>query len=264
MCSNPSNCSRSGAVQYVPAVSASVDASHVASVASSGWSEACAHRPSPFQAVTASDDDSWLFPSANGDVPDAHEWPAYGSNDRSCGSSSDGWRRRDVLREQVHHGCELGRECRVVLREQARRGQEVPVVEVVVVELVRAEGRREADGRAGRLVVHEAPGVACGAPVGLGPLPEGVDGRRPQVGHDVRHAQLLAQHDERRRAVERLAPEVGVGRERRGGRDVGLERVDDRRALVVGDAVQVQLPGRPAAPGANDVSCDPAHSSRSP
>ena len=90
MCSKPSNCSRSGAVQYVRAVSASVDASQVASVASSGWSEACAHRPRPFQALTASDDDSWLFPSANGEVPDAHEWPAYGSNDRSCGSSADG------------------------------------------------------------------------------------------------------------------------------------------------------------------------------
>ena len=86
-------------------------------------------------------------------------------------------RRRDVLREQVHHGCELVGEGRVVLRQQPGRGQEVAVVEVVVVELVRAEGRREADGRPGGLVVDHAPGVAPRAPVGLGPLPQGVGGR---------------------------------------------------------------------------------------
>jgi hypothetical protein len=36
--------------------------------------------------LTASDVDSWLLPSANGAVPDAHEWPAYTSNTRCSGS----------------------------------------------------------------------------------------------------------------------------------------------------------------------------------
>src|SRR3954452_14344163 len=80
----------SGSVQYVRAVDASVDASQVASVARASCPEAFAQRPRPFQALTASDEDSWLLPSANGDVPEAHEWPAYGSKDRSCGSCSEG------------------------------------------------------------------------------------------------------------------------------------------------------------------------------
>src|SRR3954469_22928907 len=78
---------RSGSVQYARAVDDSVDASQVASVSSSCCPEAFAHSPSPFQAFTASDEDSWLLPSAKGEVPDAQECPAYGSNDRSCGSS---------------------------------------------------------------------------------------------------------------------------------------------------------------------------------
>src|SRR4051794_33777897 len=91
VCWKPWKPDRSGAVQYVRAVAASVEASQVASVESSAWPEASAQRPSPFHAFTASEDDSWLLPSANGDVPDAHECPAYGSNERSCGSSCEGF-----------------------------------------------------------------------------------------------------------------------------------------------------------------------------
>ena len=69
-------------------------------------------------------------------------------------------------------------------------------MEVVVVELVRAEGRREADSRPGGLVVDEAAGIPLRAAIRLGPLLERLDRLVPQVRDDVLRAQLLAEHDE--------------------------------------------------------------------
>ena len=156
-------------------------------------------------------------------------------------------------------------ERRVVLRQQARRGQQVAVVEVVVVELVRPEGRREPDGRAGGLVVDDAPGVALRAPVRLRPLPQRVDRRGPQVRHDVRHAELLAEHDERRGAVQRLAAEVRVRRERRGA----PRRPPSAPSTIAvrwssRDAVEVERAAGRQRRREGRQRASPAHSSRSP
>ena len=46
------------------------------------------HIANPFQALTDSLLDSWLFPSANGEEPEAQAWPEYGSKLRYCGKSA--------------------------------------------------------------------------------------------------------------------------------------------------------------------------------
>ena len=46
------------------------------------------HIASAFHALTDSLLDSWLFPSANGEEPEAHAWPEYGSKLRYCGKSA--------------------------------------------------------------------------------------------------------------------------------------------------------------------------------
>ena len=51
-------------------------ASRSASVSSGAFAVARAHRASPVHAVTASELDSWLLPSAKGEVPEAQEWLA--------------------------------------------------------------------------------------------------------------------------------------------------------------------------------------------
>ena len=65
------------------------------------------------------------------------------------------------------------RQGRVVGASMPGRRQQVAVVEVVVVELVRPERRREPDDRARLLVVHDAARVALLAPVRLAPLAQG-------------------------------------------------------------------------------------------
>ena len=53
-----------------------MDSIQIASVSRPALPLALAHRASPVQAVMASELDSWLLPSANGEVPEAQECPA--------------------------------------------------------------------------------------------------------------------------------------------------------------------------------------------
>jgi hypothetical protein len=90
-------------------------------------------------------------------------------------------RRPDVRREQVHDGRILLGEDRIVCRQHTGGVQEIAVVEVVVVELLRAERRRQADDTLGMLVVDEAERLALGATLRVCPLIE----RLGQLGFEV-------------------------------------------------------------------------------
>ena len=121
------------------------------------------HIASAFQALTDSLLDSWLLPSANGLEPEAHAWPEYGSKLRYCGKSAVASRGRDVGDQQVGDRGELVGQGRVVLGHHGGGVQQVAVVEVVVVQLVGAEGGLQPDHRLDAVVVDEALGRAGGA-----------------------------------------------------------------------------------------------------
>ena len=65
----------SKSVQYVGQRAASEPSSQAAS-ASRSASRRLGPEREPAHAVTASEEDSWLLPSANSPVPAAHEWDA--------------------------------------------------------------------------------------------------------------------------------------------------------------------------------------------
>ena len=143
--------------------------------------------------------------------------------------------------------------------------EEVAVVEVVVVELVRPERRREADepsapsrrtrstGRRARRSPSAGSTRAARPPSSS----SAASRRRPRRAGRPSSTSV-------RRAVERLAAEVGVRRERRASpaTSFGSCATIALRCVVV-DAVEVERPGA-ATVGAQDVRADPAHSSRAP
>src|SRR6478609_7781521 len=83
------NSLRSVLVQYSLAALASVLIIQVAWDCRSALPRTLPHRATAFQALTASLEDSWLLPSANGLLPEAHAWPAYGSKLRYCGNAEE-------------------------------------------------------------------------------------------------------------------------------------------------------------------------------
>jgi hypothetical protein len=131
-------------------------------------------RASPAQEVTASELDSWFVANpAKGAVPEAHECPAYTSNTRSRGVSPVSRATGDVGREQVHHRSQPRHHGRVVGSEDRGGVEEVPVVEVMVVELIRPEGGSQPDdtlplGVRRRSTAWSAPHSLSGPPIARG------------------------------------------------------------------------------------------------
>ena len=103
-----------------------------------------AQRASPFQALTASELDSWLLPSAKGAVPRPTSDRRTGRSTRRAGTSGRSAVRRCPRRGLSTTGAHLCRR-RGRPRQERGGGEEVPVVEVVVVELLGAERRFTAD-----------------------------------------------------------------------------------------------------------------------
>ena len=121
--------------------------------------------------------------------------------------------------------------------EQARGVEEVPVVEVVVVVLVRAEGRGLPDHALALRVVDEAEGRALRAALRVGPLVELLDERRLD------------------RASRRPRPRAGwpAGRAARtGGAPCRRSRCRPGTAWC---RPRPCAPGRPASPGRRHSAC---------
>ena len=138
--------------------------------------------------------------------------------------------------------------------EHAGGEEQVAVVEVVVVELLRPERRGQPDHAVRLLVVDEAERRPLGAALGLGPLVDrghqpGLDRRRRIVGAHL--AGELVQH---RRAVERLAAEVGVGGEGRRGGGVGVDLPGQLGALLRRSAATRRARWSAAITGARHAS----------
>ena len=185
---------------------------------------------SPAHAVTASEEDSWLLPSANSLVPAAHEWERR----RRTSPLSGNARVRaagDVRGEQVHHRRGGRRRPPGRPRQHAGGVEEVAVVEVVVVELLRPEGRRLPDHPL-PVVVPEAERVALGAPVGLGPLVASSVSAAGPARRGVVGAHLAGDLEQLGGPVERLASEVGVRRGVRKRGDVRGHRSGQLGPLV--------------------------------
>src|SRR5664280_3378264 len=85
LCVNAGKADMSGASQYASAACVSSECIQTASCSRPALPRARAHSARPAHALTASALDSWLLPSANGDVPDAQECDAYASNVRRAG-----------------------------------------------------------------------------------------------------------------------------------------------------------------------------------
>ena len=130
----------------------------------------------------------------------------------------------DVGGEQVNDGRPLRDERGVVGGEHPRRVQEVPVVEVVVVELVRTEGWRQADYATSLVVVDEAALVPDGAALGVGPVVHRQHELVLDVGSDVVSPDLARDIEHVGESVHPFAAVVGVCRrgQSRGGIDFQL------------------------------------------